>query len=302
MMQKDGELFLKNAPDYTSDASILFIHSNLFQHLKFPKEYPALIQIHMEHPAMNVPLHCHPEPELIYSRNKNITVIIDGKKAKLGPGEFALISSFALHAVEPEQDSIHQDVLSITFQLNYLEQMFPDMRKAVISAHAPDIADESRQKMCALFEQLRKNVELPEKHFVTNKVLFEILDLMYGEFKIGVQGDDPKGLTARSKMAEVLNYVDENYRQALTTQSVADHFGYTREYFCRMFKQYGNITFKKYLTELRLSAASQDLAVSDRGVGFIALEQGFPDEKSFFSAFKKKYGMTPIQYRNSIKM
>jgi AraC-like DNA-binding protein len=300
-MIKDAELFVKNAPDYSSDASIMFIYSNLFQNLKFPKEYPALIQVHMEHPAMDVPMHWHSGPELIYSRNKHITIYIDGKKHILTPGDFALISSFAVHAVEPKADDIRQDVLSITFQAEYLEKMFPQMRNIHISADAPTAAEESKVKMRGLFEELRNNVEFPKKHFVTNKILFEILSLMYEDFQDGVQDSDVKRLNTRNKMVEVLDYIDQNYRQPLTTQAVADHFGYTREYFCRMFKQYGEFTFKKYLTDVRLASAVHDLNSLNRSVGYIALDNGFPDEKSFFTAFKKQYGMTPVQYRHQVE-
>lgn len=197
-MPKEEEIFLKEAPDYNNSAEVMFIHSNLFQKLEFPKTYPALIQVHLEHPAMEVPLHWHPGAEIIYSRNKRIRIVIDGEKIDVKPGEFVLISSFALHAVEPEPDTVHQDVMSVTFQSRYLEQ-----------------------------------------------------------------------------------------------------FGYTREYFCRIFKEYSNLTFKNYLTSLRLSAAVQEIVMSDRGIGQIAMEYGFSDEKSFFGAFKKKYGMTPAQYRQT---
>lgn len=83
----------------------------------------------------------------------------------------------------------------------------------------------------------------------------------------------------------------------MTTKSVADHFGYTREYICRMFKKYSDQTFKEFLTEVRMREAVLELSVSDQNVGFIAMNHGFPDEKSFFTHFKKKYQMTPAQFR-----
>lgn len=278
----------------------MFIHSNLFQRLEFPKTYPALIQVHLEHPAMEVPLHWHPGAEIIYSRNKRIRIVIDGEKIDVKPGEFVLISSFALHAVEPEPDMVHQDVMSITFQCRYLEQMFPEISNYIVSERAPGVSAESKKKMQELLEQLRQNVELPKKYFVTNKILFEILNLMYTEFRSGLQETDSRRLSTRSKMLKVLEYVDKNYRQPLTTQAIAEQFGYTREYFCRIFKEYSNLTFKNYLTSLRLSAAVQEIVMSDRGIGQIAMEYGFSDEKSFFGAFKKKYGMTPAQYRQTM--
>ena len=106
-------------------------------------------------------------------------------------------------------------------------------------------------------------------------------------------------IEARNRFMDVLDYLEKHYQQPLTTQSVAAHFGYTREYFCRLFRRYGNYTFKQYLTEVRLNAVVHDLYTSDQSVGQIAMDHGFPDEKSFFTAFKKKYGVTPVQYRRN---
>lgn len=296
-MSKENKVFSQHAVPYTDANSIGFIHSNLFQKLEFPQEYPAYIQVHMEHPAMNVPLHWHPAPELIYSRNKEITVIIDTKRVVVRPGEFVLISSYALHAVEPKQDNIHQDVLSISFQSGYLKRIMPDICKYVISRDAPGVTDEIHDKFADLCEQLRKQVEKQSEYFETNRLLYAMLQMMYKDFLVGQQDNDPKEMKMKNTVVEILAYIERNYRNPLTTKAVADHFGYTREYFCRMYKSYSGQTFKEYLTEIRLREAVQELVVSDQSIGFIAMNHGFPDEKSFFNAFKKTYQMTPAQFR-----
>ena len=294
---KDNKVFLDNAPSYVDEKSHAFISSNLFQQLNFPHEYPALIQVHMEHPAMDVPLHWHPSSELIYSCNKEITVIIDGKRTVVHPGEFALISSYAIHAIEPKHDDVRQDVLSISFQVEYLERMMPDVCSYTISRDAPGVTQETREKLRNLCEQLRKQLEKQSEYFETNQLLFGILQMVYQHFLVGLQDKNPRESNMKNKMAEVLTYVEKHYREPLTTQKVADHFGYTREYLCRMFKNYSNKTFKKFLTEVRLNKAVQTMFVSDQSIGVIAMDHGFPDEKSFFNVFRKTYQMTPAQFR-----
>lgn len=128
-----------------------------------------------------------------------------------------------------------------------------------------------------------------------------MLKLLYHDYCIGPQNNDIAQINMRNKMMEILAYTDQKYREPLTTQMMADHFGYTGEYFCRIFKQYSGQTFKQYLTEFRLTVATQELTASALSVGAIAMEVGFPDEKSFFNAFKKKHQITPAQYRKKWK-
>ncbi len=303
-MPRDGEVFQEHLVSFFDSNSTQYIHTDLFQKLDFPQQYPAFIQVHLEEPAQDVPLHWHPGSELIYSRNRELTIIIDGKRYLLPPGDFILITSCALHAVLPAPSDLPQDTMSISFQVSYLERMLPNISNLAIDRHAPGATEEDVARMQALCERLRTHVELERedesRYFETNQILYSILDLMYSVFSPGerkrIRGDG----SPHNRLFEVVLYLEDHYRENLTTQNVADHFGYSREYFCRLFKRYSNQTFKQYLTEVRLNAAVKDLRMTDRGVGQIGIECGFPDEKSFFAAFRKKYGMTPAQYRTEL--
>jgi YesN/AraC family two-component response regulator len=110
-------------------------------------------------------------------------------------------------------------------------------------------------------------------------------------------GETGRQAEAQKRMLEVMEYTRQHYRENLTTQSVAERFGYTREYFCRVFKRCTNQTFKKYLTGLRLEATVREMQQSDSSARQIAICNGFPDEKSFFAAFEKEYGTTPAKWR-----
>lgn len=79
-MGKDSGIFMKHGASFSNTDSDQFISSNLYQRVVYPKEYPAIILVHQEHPAHSVPLHWHPGPELIYPRNRELTVTVDGVK------------------------------------------------------------------------------------------------------------------------------------------------------------------------------------------------------------------------------
>jgi transcriptional regulator GlxA family with amidase domain len=101
----------------------------------------------------------------------------------------------------------------------------------------------------------------------------------------------------KARILEAMEYMRQHYREDLTTQSVAEKCGYTREYFCRLFKRYANQTFKHYLTSLRLAATVEAMRESDQSARQLAICNGFPDEKSFFLAFRQEYGTTPARWR-----
>ncbi|MCD8189975.1 MAG: AraC family transcriptional regulator [Clostridiales bacterium] len=276
-----------------------------YETINFPKMYPAYIVLHREHPAQPFPLHWHEAAELIYTRNQELSVAIDGKNHVVHPGEFILISSYALHAVIPSPHVEHQDVMSVAFQLQYLERMWPNIRDLVIDRDAPGASEQAVSDLKLLCEQLRTQMDMEYesnvRHFVTNQILFMMLQVIYSDFLVGERRTPVRENASAGTMVEVLAYLDENYRSNLTTQSVADRFGYSRGYFCHIFKKFSHQTFKQYLTELRLISAVEDLRSTNQSVEQVGLDSGFPDAKSFFSSFKKKYGVTPAQFRAQVK-
>ena len=99
---------------------------------------------------------------------------------------------------------------------------------------------------------------------------------------------------------EIMEYVENHYQEPTNQAEVAKELGFSREHFCRYFKQYTGITFREYLTRYRLNQAKKQMDASEDTILTIALDTGFSDAKQFSSAFKKYYGMTPGQYRKDL--
>ena len=79
--------------------------------------------------------------------------------------------------------------------------------------------------------------------------------------------------------------------------TVAEELHTNHSYLSTLFKKEMGVGFSDYLNEVRLKR-SQDL-LSSTGLSMveIALRSGFESQSYFTKNFKKKYGMTPSQYR-----
>ena len=69
------------------------------------------------------------------------------------------------------------------------------------------------------------------------------------------------------------------------------------QYFSMFFKKVTNQNFKDYLLDVRLNHAQKQLIQSDKSVSMIAMESGFEYASYFVQKFKKKVGLTPLEYR-----
>ncbi|NMB07361.1 MAG: helix-turn-helix transcriptional regulator, partial [Tissierellia bacterium] len=96
---------------------------------------------------------------------------------------------------------------------------------------------------------------------------------------------------------KVIYYINLNYKENITLNSIAKYFGYTPQNIALLFKKNVGKTVHNYLTEIRLENAVYLLVNSKKNIIEIALECGFPNEMAFINKFKLKYKTTPNNYR-----
>ena len=90
-----------------------------------------------------------------------------------------------------------------------------------------------------------------------------------------------------------------NYQYDISVNELAAHKYFVNpSYLSRLFKSETGKTFSKYLTELRIQKAAELLKESSLKIGDVALCVGYNDVSYFIQTFKKRYCMTPEQYRN----
>ena len=98
-------------------------------------------------------------------------------------------------------------------------------------------------------------------------------------------------------MRDSMNYISAHFSEPLTLQEVASHMCLNPSYFSRVFKQSCGVTFKEYLTQVRMEEAKRLLGNTDYSLLDIAVAVGFENQSYFTSVFKKNTGLTPGQYR-----
>ena len=95
----------------------------------------------------------------------------------------------------------------------------------------------------------------------------------------------------------MLAYINENYRKELYLKDLSEHFYLNFTYCCELFKKNAGMTFSKYLTALRLEKASDMLLQTADSIEDICYQCGYNDYSYFNKIFKKKYALTPYQFR-----
>lgn len=101
----------------------------------------------------------------------------------------------------------------------------------------------------------------------------------------------------QQKIKNVLLRIEADYDKRLTIKAMAAECGYSESHFMRWFKENTGHRFNEYLIEYRLNRAAGELKDSQDAVLDIAERNGFENLSNFNRLFKKRFEMTPSQFR-----
>ena len=96
---------------------------------------------------------------------------------------------------------------------------------------------------------------------------------------------------------EAVTFMEHNYQRELSVEELADVCKLNRSYFSKMFKENMGCPPQEFLIRLRLSKAAERLTSTRSSIGAISAACGYPNQLHFSRAFKKRYGLSPREWR-----
>ncbi|TCZ73214.1 response regulator [Paenibacillus albiflavus] len=96
-----------------------------------------------------------------------------------------------------------------------------------------------------------------------------------------------------------VQYIKNNFRENLSLEKVASIVYLSPIYFSQLFKLKTGTGYKDYVIQLRLEQAKQLLANSQSKISITEIAEyvGYQDIRHFTQVFRKKYQLTPSQFR-----
>ncbi|PGY06367.1 bifunctional transcriptional activator/DNA repair enzyme AdaA [Bacillus sp. AFS031507] len=103
-------------------------------------------------------------------------------------------------------------------------------------------------------------------------------------------------------VAFITEYIDKNFIEKLTLETLANIAHGSPYHLHRTFKKIKGITPVEYIQQVRVNAAKEYLIHTNKAIADLAICVGMPNASYFITLFKKKTGLTPAQFRQMSKM
>lgn len=99
--------------------------------------------------------------------------------------------------------------------------------------------------------------------------------------------------------SDIQDYICENYMHRLFLHEIAAKFFISHTYLCELFKKHTGTTITAFINQIRLNHAVLLLS-GEKELKEIAEENGFQDYNYFRKMFKRKFSISPENYRKSL--
>ena len=144
---------------------------------------------------------------------------------------------------------------------------------------------------------LLKPFSKTEVHKLTERILIHSLsteskDLFHKENKKKQHPD------LANPIQTALQFIQNCYKEQITINEVAQSVYLSTSHFSRSFKDEMGVTFVDYLMTYRIDQSKSLLKMTTLPIEVIANQVGFTSGAYFSTAFRKKEGCTPSEYRS----
>lgn len=239
--------------------------------------------------------HWHESLEVIYVIEGAMEITTSNGNIFLDSGEVAVIGGIALHGTKAITKKLHHQCLHIKYDFISKHLEWDDLQSKMFKIRN---VSKFLSYYVTIIKNLQKKDYISQMKYIANILL--LLTSILEDENFDAQNIGSNNLD--DKFIKILFYINFNYKENITLNSVAEHFCYTPQNIAILFKKRSGKTFHTYLTEIRLENAVHLLLNSDKKILEIALELGFPNEMAFISKFKSKYNTTPNIYRKQKKV
>ena len=231
-------------------------------------------------------LHCHDYFEIEIVAKGRGTHMLNGTPYPLTVGSAYLLKPTDIHEILVEED-LH------LFNISFRETMLGE--GTLLSILHSDLhlltLEGKRLESVLLAARLLKN-ECEERSDYQKSLLEYLVHFFVDPAAYKQKSEQLSGIK------RALLYLEVHFREQIDLATLAREAGFHPMYFSAIFKKTTGETYVQKLTQLRLEYA-RTLLSNNYSVSYACFESGFGSLSNFFTAFKKKYGVSPREYARS---
>lgn len=249
-------------------------------------------------PLTTMTTHTHAYAELFTCIAGEITIHTEAGDLHLQTGDIAIIPAYLRHILKKVTNHSIYHATGIIFVQRRVQNCINLYRKLTeVCMRRQGLCLSNHPVLCDAVAAL---TDAPQKESYLPALRLTLLLAEIADEERYAHGSDTKkfpdcDLTRVSRLEQIINgYFMEN----LSSAYVAEKLFISQRQLSRIVKKRYGTTLHQAVTDKRLTVAAKMLSEETSSIAKIACNVGFGSVHGFYRAFRKKYAMSPLEYRN----
>jgi len=254
--------------------------------------------------------HYHEHYEMYYLLSGDRYYFIKDQTYHLKKGSFVLIKPYDIHSTSNASSKGYERYL-ISFHKNFLNDFLKGtdceilLSSFVSGGRVVNFEGKDQETAEALLTMMLAEFERKQTGYL-QFLKAGLMQLLLMAMRRSENTDVAPSVTdyfnpTHKTVSNVAAYINNNYSEDITLNSISNRFFISPCYFSRIFKEATGFSFVEYLNGVRLKEAQRLLAKTDMSVSDIGERVGYKSNTHFGRVFKSAFGISPSLYRKKVR-
>lgn len=248
--------------------------------------------------------HWHTELEFVYIESGTVTVWIGEKQFDLNKGSGIFINSKVLHRYySPSEALIPNFVFMPSFiaacdSFIYQKYVLPIISSSLSFQTFHKEVPWQARALSVIRQIITAQDSISSRELITASLLQKFWLELFENADIPCPEEQKNhSSVSQARLQLMMQFIHLNYSHNISLDDIARHVMVSKSTALNLFQKYLHITPVNYLINYRLKQAGQLLSKTEKKVSSISSETGFHNVDYFCRLFKKRYKLTPTEYR-----
>ncbi len=260
------------------------------------------IRLYANDECERYPSHWHAPLEIIMPLQNHYRVTCCNNLFTLREGDVLLINPGVVHSMDADEGKrlIFQADFTLLHGIKELEATLTIISPALVitAEDEPETHEQIQNLMLEISDEYFADSPLSEASIYSKLIeIFVLIGRSYSPNAKSFNNSLRKQREYTERFLFVCDYIREHCSEELSLDFVAGISGFSKYHFSRLFKQFTNVSFYKYLNRKRIEYAEKLLVDKEITITEVALQCGFSSLSAFIRMFKIIKDCTPTEFK-----
>lgn len=234
-------------------------------------------------------LHYHDAAELIFIKSGDISYQVDQRKYPVGKNTLIFSRAFQQHGIIVDGESEYE-----RYDILFDEKMLPQEVYDRIPRELDVIQFDTNKAVIQIFDKMEFYCkELSGEDF--RRVLMHLIEEVFLNIFIELDAASANMTTnAHPIVDRAVAYIEENLMVIGSIEQICDALYISKSHLHHLFMEHLKVSPKKYILQKRLDISHREICLGEKATT-VYEKCGFSDYSSFYRAYKKRFGYSPIE-------